>query len=308
MLKRLANRVTRTPLLGVDIGSAAIKVVELAAANGPPLLRRCAVERIEDGNSAAALKRLVEEWHLGKIRSAVGLGSPEAVVKSFQVPSMSRKELVQAVQLEAEQSVLNGHAMSEMAVDWQTLPSTGGASIRGLLSVVPKSVITARLTLARQAGLQPHVIDVEGLALWNAYWILVGRHAAKPETVLLINVGARTSNLVIAKGPDELMLVRDLQMGAVAISQGQQDDWVTEVRDSLAYARAKGGLRALDQVYVSGGKTQSLKSLMATVVSVPITWWNPLDHLARDEQSPSIEAAVGPLLAIAVGLALRRPS
>jgi hypothetical protein len=43
-------------------------------------------------------------------------------------------------------------------------------------------------------------------------------------------------------------------------------------------------------------------------MSAPVTVWNPLEQLARDERSPDVDPALGPLLAVAIGLALRQPS
>ena len=68
-------------------------------------------------------------------------------------------------------------------------------------------------------------------------------------------------------------------------------------------------MRALDAVYVTGGGAgpDLLPALKATVAA-PVTFWNPLNQLVRDSESPEVEYALGPILAIAIGLALRQPS
>ena len=308
MLKQLVERFTTAPLLGVDLGSAAIKVVELAREDGQVVLRHAAVAPVSTEDPAGGLKRLLSEAGIGSSCAALALASPQVIVKPFQFPAMPKKELRNAIHLEAEQAILNGHSVRDMAIDWHTLASTK-ESIRGLLSVVPKSVVNARLSTAKQAGLRPVLVDVEGLALWNAYWVLVGSQESAPKTVLLLNIGSRTTNVVIAKGPDELILVRDLQLGGSALHNGQEGDWVAEVRDSLGYARAQGGLRSLDAVYVTGGGSgPNVIPLLKTTVPAPLIFWNPLHEVARDTASPSVQETLGPLLAIAIGLALRQPS
>ena len=309
MLKQLIDRVVTAPLVGVDVGSTTLKVVELARANGTVLLRRCTVAALEGTDATKALKQVCATTGLAAAQAALGLASPEVIVRPFQFPTMPKKELESAIQLEAEQAILNGHSLGGMAIDWHILSSngTGGEAVRGLLAVVPKEVLTERLRQARAAGLRPSVVDVEGLALWNAFWTLVGSRDTQPKTVLLVNVGAKTTNLVIAKGPDELILVRDLQLGAAALSGGQEREWVEEIRDSLGYARSKGGLRSLEAAYLTGGGSSPavMTALMSTVM-VPVEFWNPLKQMGRDADSPAVKDSVGPLLAVAIGLALRK--
>ena len=309
MLKQLVDRLTTAPLVGVDVGSAALKVVELERSGDQVLLRGCAVASLDGQQPAAALKRLLAETGITTRQAALGLASPQVIVKPFQFPTMPRKELRNAIALEAEQAILNGHAVADVAVDWQTLTARSTDAIRGLLSVVPRSVVAARLNVAKEAGLRPSVVDVEGLALWNAYWTLVGVRMTGEKTVLVMNIGARTTNLVIAKGPDWLYLVRDIELGAQAFEKGQDREWADEIQGSLGYARGKGGLRAIDAVYVTGGGSgPNVLSLLKAAVAAPLTFWNPLKQLARDEKSPSIADSAGPLLAVAVGLALRQPA
>ena len=304
MLKQLVTSFTTAPLVGVDLGSTTLKVVELARSNGGFILRRCTVAPLEGADAAKSLKQVCAKTGLTTAQAALGLASPEVVVRPFQFPAMPKKELQSAIQLEAEQAILNGHSFSGMAVDWHILSSND--IIRGLLAVVPKELLTERLRAAKAAGLRPFVVDVEGLALWNGFWALVGSRQPAPKTILLVNVGAQTTNLVIAKGPDQLILVRDLQIGARAIAGGQELEWVTEIRDSLGYARSKGGLRTLDAAYLTGGGSNpAVMSALMSAVMAPVEFWNPLQQLGRDAESPAVDESIGPLLAIAIGLALR---
>ena len=127
--------------------------------------------------------------------------------------------------------------------------------------------------------------------------------------MLLVNVGSRTTNLVMVKGQDELVLLRDLRLGGTALRAGRQAEWLEEIRDSLAYARAKTGLRNLDAAYLTGGgAAPELAAALLGVTAAPVTFWNPLAGLARDAQSPVVDETVGPLLGIAIGLALRQPA
>ncbi len=310
MLKQLLGGLTTQPVIGVDLGSSLIKAVEVEQAGDQVLLRRCAFAMVQGSDLRGALQRLVTAGDFHGSDVVLGVAAPEVVVRPFLFPPMPRPELEQALALEAEQAVLNGHDPRDMAVDWHLFPTADrGDAMRGLLAVVPKPVMQRRLQLTKAAGLSAVVVDVEALALWNAYWALLGRRTYSSNTVLLVNIGARTTNLVIAQGPDRLMLVRDLQLGALALEQDRAQEWLTEVGDSLGYARATGGLRTLDTAYVTGGGGNAETArLVASILTAPVHCWNPLDYLVCDKQSPTIKHDAGMLLAVAVGLALRQPA
>lgn len=305
MLKRFMERVANARVVGVDLGSEVLKAVELSRAEGGVVLRACVVEPINGQGPAALLKRSLADG-ASQVHVALGLASPELVVRPFEVPPMSRRELAKALRLEAEQAILDGHRFEEMAVDWHLTGGGAKSSLRGVLAVAPRTLVESRLSVARQAGLRPVVVDAEGLALWNA-WLLAAERAAARQTVMLLNVGARCTNLVIAATPDELIVVRDIQLGGQALGADQGRDWVGEVRDSLAYARSRSGRRAVESAAISGGgASQKLAALVTEATGVPAKLWNPLKSVLRAPSSPQIPESSGPLLAVAIGLALRQ--
>ena len=302
------NKLLRAePLVALDMGSSALKMAEVVPTAGRVLLRRCAIVPVQGQDYGQSLKKLLSETGIQRRRVSLGLASPEVIVKPFKFPRMPKPELEKAVLLQAEQAILSDYSLNDVTIDAHLLPPYSNGSIHGLFVVVPKKVLAARLEAAQSVGLNPLIVDVEGLALWNAYWMLEGRRESAPKTVLLINVGAHTTNVVIAKGPDELVLVRDFHLGAQAIEKGQEKDWITEVGDSLGYARSECGLRSLDAAYVTGGGSSRVASQsLESVLSLPVRPWNPLKHVVRGPQSRSLEESKGVQLTVAIGLALRR--
>ena len=123
MLKQLVDRFVTVPMVGIDLGSTALKVVELARLSGRIVLRRAAIASLEGRDAAEVLKQLLDETGITTSQAAVGLASPEVIVKPFEFPPMPKKELASAIQLEAEESILNGHSPHSMAMDWHTLSS-----------------------------------------------------------------------------------------------------------------------------------------------------------------------------------------
>lgn len=313
MIQRFRNiieRWTDTSIIGVDIGSEFLKVAEVTYLEDEPILKQAMVKPIDgDRNLAHLLKEIIASGNFGTHRAALALASSQLVVHPLQFPNMPEKELSNAVHLQAEQLALNGHTVNELAIDWHRLNSNGDESIRTLLAVIPKNLIHEHLEAPKAAGLIPVVLDVEGLALWNAYWMLLGRKEPLDKTVFIVNVGARKTNLLITKGRDELILLRDFEMGTKNLDGGLNQDWLIEIQDSLAYARSKNRLRSVEEVLVTGGNaTLALKPLLQVGLPVSPKIWNPLNQMKCQGAAENLISDCGPALTIAIGLALRKTS
>ncbi len=298
----ITNRWTHTSVVGVDVGSSSVKVIELSQHDGQVVIERYAVAPIAEQGATAAVRRAMREARITSKRVAIGVSSAELIVRPFQLPVMPAKELQVALRRQAEAMTVDRPASGEVAIDWHVV-STSNQSIRGILAVVPKTLIAGRIALATAAGLRPVVVDVEGLALWNAYWAFLGHRAARGRTVLLVNLGHRTTNLVIARDRDELLLVRDVSLGSPALRQ-RQDDWASELTDALAQAQTVGGLTGLETAIVTGGgSSPAAASLVRSLTNAPVSLWNPLGAFGEELLGES-SAAFG----VAIGLALRRPA
>ena len=307
MLTQIMERMAPDALVGLDVGSSAIKLAELSSRGGALTLRRWAIESRTSAAASQDVRHLWKRLGFSHNHVAVSVASPELVVKPFDVPKMPRRELAGAIRLEAEQATLNGHRVEDMVTDWHVLAST--ESVRGVVSVVPKATLEARLATVRDAGLAPRVVDVDALAVWNAWWALAGSRHPSSRTIWLLNIGARTTNLVIAASPDRLLLVRDAQLGAEAFGTDAEGDWAMELRDSLAYARSLSGLRELAAVVVTGGgalHAHAVPLITRIAAGVPVERWNPCDGLALDEGCPAVAERDGMRLAVALGLAPRK--
>ena len=159
MLNALVNRLALVSAVGVDLGSAKLKMVQIARTDGQAVLRSCVVA---DAADPAAVRQALSSVGRTPGDTAIALASPELIVKSVRFPAMPKKELASAIRLEAEQAILNGHTLDEMAIDWHPLVSESRESLRGLLAVVPKTILAERLKPLTAAGLRATIIDVEG--------------------------------------------------------------------------------------------------------------------------------------------------
>ena len=94
------------------------------------------------------------------------------------------------------------------------------------------------------------------------------------------------------------------------IIQGTAEQLATEVRRSLEFFAASSSFGEIRKIYLSGGcaKIRMLPSLIEERIGTPVEVFNPFTKIEynMDDYSPEYIKEVGPLAAVAVGLALRK--
>src|SRR5438045_3969900 len=176
---------TAPPLIGIDISSTALKLVELSeSGKGAYRLERYAIEPlpkdvVTDGNIAnldqvaEALRRAHKR--LGSRNRNVALALPAAMVitKKIIVPAgQTEEELELQVETEANQYI--PFALDEVNLDFQILgpaPSSPD-EVEVLIAASRKEKVEDRVAIAEAAGLKPRVMDVESYATEEAFVII----------------------------------------------------------------------------------------------------------------------------------------
>ncbi len=208
-------------LVGLDIGSHSIKIVELAhhkkrfelqgfgVAQLPP-------EAIVDGVImdssvvAEAIRSLYQNLKTKNRNVATSVAGHSLIVKKIQLPLMTEDELEDQIQWEAGQYI--PFEVEEVNLDFQLLGS--GASEEGqmdvLLVAVKKDIINDYTAVITEAGLSVQVVDVDAFALGNVFEIAYPEMADK--TAVLIDIGAGIMNISVVKGGISVF-TRDITMG-----------------------------------------------------------------------------------------------
>ncbi|MGH8670593.1 MAG: pilus assembly protein PilM [Burkholderiales bacterium] len=193
------------PLIGVDIGSSAVKLVELSeAGKNAYRIERYAVESfpkdaVVDGNILnleAVGEALARGWkRMGtRVRNcAMALPAAAVITKKVIVPAgLSEDDLEQQVETEANQYI--PFALDEVNLDFQTLgPAPSGPNeVEVLIAASRKEKVEDRVAVAEAAGLKATVMDVESFATQTAYELLANQlpHAGRDQTVAIVDVGA----------------------------------------------------------------------------------------------------------------------
>jgi type IV pilus assembly protein PilM len=230
-LKTIFNPKLR-PLIGVDIGSTLVRMVELVdAGKGVPRVECYATEplprgAVVDGNMAGleavsdALKRC---WNkLGTRTRNVALALPTAAVitKKIILPGNLREQEME-IQVESEANQYLPFALEEVNLDFQIIgPSPNSQDdVEVLLAASRKERVEDRVAVAEMAGLKPVVIDIEAYAIQAAYELVLNQlpQNGHGQIIALIDVGASVMKVTVMQ--DEAMLyVREQAFGGMQLT------------------------------------------------------------------------------------------
>jgi Tfp pilus assembly PilM family ATPase len=302
-LLQMIRRWTNARVLGLEIEGPRLNYAEVSEHDGTLILRHGGTIPIGPGGEAEALAKVASQIDPGDARIACALSSPEIIVRSFRFPRIPQKELQKAIRMEAEAAILSAHSLDEMAVDWYKTGPVSRDGIEGVLAVAPKTMLSGFMDTLRKAGLSPAIVDVKALAMWNAFWRLTPDTKKLTGPVLLVNITDDATDLIIAQGREWVFLVRNLTVGA----RGSSTEWISEIRDSLAYAQSRGEFKKLKAAYITGpGAQVRIAEDLTPAIDLQVRVWNPLHYLGAEQNGAGLEISDGCGLSVAVGLALRK--
>ena len=207
------------PLLGLDISSSAVKLVELTA-NGRDGYRveRYAIEvlpkdAVSDGNIAnleAVVEAVKRAWkRLGTSTRNVAMALPASAVitKKIIVPAGLREEDLE-IQVETEANQYIPFSIDDVNLDYQVLgpaPSVPD-EVEVLIAASKKERIEDRVAVAEAAGLKAVVVDVESFATLAAFELVERQlpEGGKNQVVALVDVGANVMNLTVMRNGQQV--------------------------------------------------------------------------------------------------------
>src|SRR5512139_291040 len=208
-------------VVGVDIGTHSIKVVELRWSGKSIQLQSFGVAPIpaqsivdgailDKGAIVDALQGLLREQKVRRKQAAMGLSGHSVIVKKISLPEMTEPELEESIHWEAEQYI--PFDIEDVNIDFQIIE--GGSTEEGkmdvLLVAAKKDKIDDYTDLLIQAGLQPTVVDLDAFALQNAWEI--NYEVVPGHNVALVNIGAGFTNISVLRN-GMTSFTRDISIG-----------------------------------------------------------------------------------------------
>jgi len=196
------------PLLGVDIGSHTVKIVQLNSAKAGYELKAFATIELEkdtiiDDNIekpeaiVEAIKTLVSTEKIKTKNASVAIPGRSVVIKKISLPASSEYDVSDLLSIEAEQYI--PFDVSEAALDYH-LTAEGDAEEEGsqrevLLIAAEREKVDSYKTLIVQSGLNPLIVDVDVFAIENGFELNYG---IEEESVLaLVDAGAGVTSVNI---------------------------------------------------------------------------------------------------------------
>ena len=220
-------------LLGLDISSSSVKLVELSRDKaGNLVLDRCAIEPLErgwitDGNVekfdevADAVRRLVKKSGTRTKNVAMALPASAVISKKIVLPGgLSDAELELQVESEANQYI--PFSLDEVSLDFCVMGPSKNApgDVEVLIAASRREKVQNQQNLAEAAGLKAAIIDIESHASRLAASRLMEAFPNKgvDTMVALFEVGALTTSMQVIRN-DEVLYNRDQAFGGAQLSQ-----------------------------------------------------------------------------------------
>ena len=220
-------------VVGLDIGSSAVKAVELKAAGKGYKVTAYAAEAvppdsivdgaiIDAGAVSDAIRRMFDGNKAFRSKEVcASLSGNAVIVKKITLPVMTESELNESIYWEAEQYI--PFDIQDVNLDYEILETGTGPDAQGsmevLLVAAKKDKIADYTNVIAQAGKTPVVVDVDVFALQNAYEANYGIEPG--AVVVLLNAGASATNINILHG-DQSVFTRDISIGGNAYTEALQ--------------------------------------------------------------------------------------
>lgn len=316
--------------IGLDIGTSGVRAAELSFGKRGVTLEKFGQVALPEGavrdgevvdaeSVAAALKQLWSHTGFSHKQVVLGVANQRVIVRQVDLPALPEKELKASLAFQVqdflpmpvEQAVLDFHPVEELNQPGQP------RQLRGLLVAAVREMVLSNVNAAQKAGLRVTSVDLTPFAVLRS---LGSFGAADADTVALVDVGSRVSNIVVHRAGVPLF-VRILLMGGQDVTDALADTlgvtraqaeavkqnpnltgidhnqqlsagralestaaaFVDEVRSSLDYfaSSAPAGVR-LDRLVLSGGgsRLQGLADRLEAATRLPVTVGNALTNVA----------------------------
>lgn len=233
------------PMIGLDIGSSAIKVVQLKELKDGYHLEKFGIKNLDPemivdgtvmdaGRVVEALKELLAEQKIKVKDAAISISGHSVIVKKINLPVMSEEELEESIKWEAEQYI--PFDMNDVNIDFHIL-GTGGdlegqegqEQMSVLLIAAKKDKLSEYTSLVTEAGLTPQIVDVDAFTIENMYGINYDTNEG--EVVALVNIGASVMNINILRSSIS-SFTRDISIGGNRYAEAMQRELNLSYEDS----------------------------------------------------------------------------
>ena len=241
-------------VLGIDISSTRIKLIELSKQNGrlqveayasEPLPENAVVEQaIADEEAVGnAIKKALTRSRSTLKKAAVAVAGSAVITKEIQMPAgMSDDELESQIAVEADQYI--PYPLEEVAMDFEIQgPVEGNEQFENvLLAACRKETVELREDAIEIAGLESSLVDVEAFTVERSYELLASQLESDEEidTVAIVDVGALMTTLTVLN-EGKTIYTREQMFGGQQLTEEIQRRYGISADEAMR-AKLEGGL------------------------------------------------------------------
>jgi len=249
-------RASTPPMIGVDISSSSVKMVELSESpkKSGYVVERYAIEMlpkdtVSDGNInnletvSETLQRTLKRLGSRIRNAALALPAAAVITKKILLPAGMREEDLE-YQVESEANQYIPFALDEVNLDFQVMgPAPGNAEeMEVMLAASRKANVEDRVAACQASGLKAVVMDVEPFAAEMAFEQIRMQlpDGAQDKCVALVDIGASVMNVNVLRN-GESVYSRDQQVGGDQLTQQIQTVFGLSATEAET-AKRSGGL------------------------------------------------------------------
>ncbi|HHH39643.1 MAG TPA: pilus assembly protein PilM [Sedimenticola sp.] len=251
-------RSKKQAMLGLDISSTAVKLLELSRSDGQggsryrvesyavePLPANTMVEKnIADVDAVGqSIKKVVERSGTRARQAAVAVSGSAVITKIITMPAtLSDQEMENQIQLEADQYI--PYPLEEVNIDFEVLgvSEKNPEMVDVLLAASRSENVDDRVAALEFAGLTAAVVDVEAYAMENAFSLIAGQLPEYQEdhAVAIADIGATITTLnVLHNG--KIIYTREQNFGGRQLTEEIQRRYGLS-HEEAGMAKRQGGL------------------------------------------------------------------
>lgn len=241
-------------ILGLDISSTSVKLLELSKNNGryrveayavEPLPPNAVVEKnISDVEGVGeAIKRVLGRSRTSCKHAAVAVAGSAVITKTIEMDAaLSDEEMENQITVEADQYI--PYPLDEVAIDFevQGLSERNQEQVEVLLAACRRENVEMREAALQLGGLKPAVVDIEAHAMKRAFDLIKPQLGANPQdlVVAIIDIGATMTTLSVL-ADDRSIYTREQLFGGKQLTEEIQRRYSLSFEEA-GLAKKQGGL------------------------------------------------------------------
>lgn len=244
----------KPPLIGIDISSTSVKMIELSKTGSSYRIEGIAVEPLPANaiveKSIAEIESVGESVKRALIKSkiksknvAIAVAGSSVITKKITMPAnLSDDEMEGQIQLEADQYI--PYPLEEVALDFQVTGVTENnpETVDVLLAACRSENVDDRVAAIELAGLTAKIVDIEAYTIETAFSVMAPQmpDEGMGKTIAIIDIGATMTSLSVISNHN-LVYTREQNFGGKQLTEEIMRRYGLSY-DEAGLAKRQGGL------------------------------------------------------------------